>query len=140
MAYILIVDDDREFADPAALVLRHAGHEVSMELTVDDGLASMNLRLPDLLILDVMFPENTSAGFELAREMRHDHAKLKNVPILMLTAVNERFPLGLSDRDIDKEWLPVSSFLEKPVDLKRLIQEVETLLAKDGKSGNQTSR
>ncbi|MBI5725096.1 MAG: response regulator [Planctomycetes bacterium] len=128
MAYVLIVDDDLDFANTTAVALRGAGHEVNMESNVDGALENMNRRRPDLLILDVMFSEDISAGFVLARAMRHHHEHLKGVPILMLTAVNTRFPLGFGRRDIDDEWLPVSDFLEKPVELKHLVRRVEELL------------
>ena len=83
---------------------------------------------PDLVILDVMFPEDPSAGFELARSIQHDDENLKGIPILMLTAINVRFPLGFGSRDIDEEWLPVSDFLEKPIDLNVLRKKVADLL------------
>lgn len=130
MAYILIVDDDEDFASAAAAVLSGAGHEVKVELDTDDGAKSMEARRPDLVILDVMFPEDASAGFELARYMRHENEKLKGIPVLMLTAVNTKFPLGFSSRDIDDNWLPVSDFVEKPVDFDVLCSKVDDLLAK----------
>jgi DNA-binding response OmpR family regulator len=61
--------------------------------------------------------------------MRLSHDALKDVPILMLTAVNTRFPLGFSAKDIDEAWLPVTDFLEKPVDLDVLAERVDTILA-----------
>ena len=130
MAYILIVDDDEDFASAAAAVLSDAGHEVKVELDTEDGAKSMEARRPDLVILDVMFPEDASAGFELARHMHHENEKLKGIPVLMLTAVNTKFPLGFSSRDIDDNWLPVSDFLEKPVDFDVLSSKVDDLLAK----------
>ena len=128
MAYLLIVDDDEDFAGAAATALRAAGHEVQIELDPASAVASMETRRPDLAILDVMFPEDVSAGFELARTMRHHNEKLKGIPILMLTAVNVKFPLGFGTRDIDDTWLPISDFLEKPVDLDVLCSKVEALL------------
>lgn len=62
--------------------------------------------------------------------MRHYNEKLKGIPVLMLTAVNAKFPLGFSSRDIDDAWLPVSDFLEKPVDLDVLRDKVAALLQK----------
>ena len=37
-------------------------------------------------------------------------------------------PMGFNERDIDKEWLPVSDFVEKPVDLNVLKDKVHALL------------
>jgi len=76
-----------------------------------------------------MFPENRSAGFELARALRHFHENLQDIPIVLLTAVNTRFLLGFSTQDIDDDWLPVADFVEKPVDLNVLHKKVTTLLA-----------
>jgi hypothetical protein len=61
--------------------------------------------------------------------MRWRYETLKDVPILMLTAVNIRFPLGFSAKDIDDDWMPVTEFLEKPVDLDVLAERVDTILA-----------
>lgn len=130
MAYVLIVDDDEDFAHTAAVVLRQEGHDVQIELDTGDASQSMQNRCPDLVVLDVMFPEDASAGFELARSIRHDSGNLKDVPILMLTAINTKFPLGFGAKDIDNDWLPVTDFLEKPVDFDLLRQKVAELLGK----------
>jgi len=130
MAYVMIVDDDEDFAAAASTVLRNAGHEVQIELDTESATKSMEKRPPELVILDVMFPEDASAGFELARTMRHYNEKLKDIPVLMLTAVNAKFPLGFGSRDIDDNWLPVSDFLEKPVDFDVLQGKVDALLQK----------
>ena len=130
MAYVMIVDDDEHFADVASTVLRKVGHEVQIELDTESALKSMEKRQPELVILDVMFPEDISAGFTLARTMHNFKENLKNIPILMLTAINEKFPLGFGSKDIDDNWMPVSEFLEKPVDLDVLADKVETMLGK----------
>ncbi len=140
MAHLMIVDDDEDFASAAATILRDAGHEVQIELETENAFKHMEDNRPDLVILDVMFPEDSSAGFELARTMRHYSEKLKDVPVLMLTAVNTKFPLGFSSRDIDDTWLPVSDFLEKPVDFDTLRNKVDALLrqaAKPDQPGGQ---
>ncbi|UCG57281.1 MAG: response regulator [Phycisphaerales bacterium] len=130
MAYLLIVDDDEDFANTAATVLRGEGHDVQIELDTDDALHSMENKAPDLVVLDVMFPEDASAGFELARVLRHQ-SETKDIPILMLTAINAKFPLGFGPQDIDQDWLPVTDFLEKPVDFDVLRGKVSELLRED---------
>ena len=130
MAYVMIVDDDEDFATAASKVIESAGHEVVVIANTEDATKSMEERLPDLAILDVMFPEDSTSGFTLARAMRLSNEKLKNVPILMLTAVNTKFPLGFSEDDIDDRWLPIDDFVEKPVDLDVLVERVNRLLAK----------
>jgi len=130
MAYLLMTDDDEDFLVATAMVLRKAGHEVDTETQTDKVVERIRKRMPDLLILDVMFPEDASAGFDLARTVRRTFQDMK---ILMLTAVNTKFPLGFSADDIDDEWLPVTDFLEKPVDLDVLRDRVEALVAKKNK-------
>jgi hypothetical protein len=48
----------------------------------------------------------------------------------LLTAINARFPLGFGPNDIDSEWMPVTEFLEKPVDFDVLKDKVAKLLGK----------
>ncbi|NUQ66333.1 MAG: response regulator [Pirellulales bacterium] len=126
MAYLLIIDDDEDFAGAVAAVLQSEGHETAIELDDRKAMDRLRQRRPDAIVLDVMFPENPSGGFELARKIRRSYDRL---PILMLTAVNQQFPLGFSNKDIDPTWLPVTEFLEKPVDFQLLSRKVAQLLA-----------
>ena len=128
MSQILIIDDDEDFASAVAVVMRGAGFEVDIALDIPSADRNMEVKTPDLIILDVMFPENTEEGFEFARKLRSNQDKSGKIPILMLTAVNRKFPLGFSKNDIDDNWLPADDFMEKPVDLDRLRDKVTALL------------
>lgn len=130
MARLMIVDDDEDFAKATAKVLKNDGHEVQIELTPEVALEHLEQRQPDLVILDVMFPEDCSAGFKLARMIRTGREGLKETPILMLTAVNSKFPLRFTSEDIDRTWLPVTDFLEKPMDFDVLREKVSALVSK----------
>ena len=125
MAYLLIVDDDPEFASSVATVCQADGHEVLTVHTPADALASVAQRRPDGVLLDVIFPEDPTAGFQVAREIRR---KFGEIPILLLTAVNQEFPLGFSHKDFDATWLPVVEFVEKPVDFALLREKVARLV------------
>lgn len=132
MARILIVDDDVEFAMNTAAVLNADGHETTLVHTTENGVAIVTQNKPDLLILDVMFPTNPVAGFDLAREIRR-HKETNDLPILLLTGVNQEFPMGFSIDDIDADWMPIQGFIEKPFKDKDLQQSVAKLLAKPRK-------
>ena len=127
MAYLMIVDDDREFASALSLVLVQEGHEVAVQTDTALAMAEMQSRPPDLAILDVMFPGDDFAGFELARAMCKS-PDLKRIPILMLTGVNQQLALNFSNLDTDTSWLPVCEFVDKPVDPKVLAGKVRSLL------------
>ncbi len=130
MAYVMVVDDDEDMASAVAMMLQNAGHETGIELAIDRAVTSMEARRPDLVILDVMFPNDKVAGFNLARTMRLYNEKLKGIPVIMLTAVNQEYRgLHFSNRDIDDHWLPVAEFLDKPVDPSVLREKVSALLS-----------
>ena len=131
MAYVMVVDDNEDLAIAAAYALRDEGHEVVTKLETGTALEEMQGRPPDLVILDVMFPGDDFAGFELARAMCRCPG-LRQVPILMLTGVNQELGMKVSTFDIDNTWLPVTDFLEKPVDFGMLVSKVEFLLQAAG--------
>lgn len=141
MATIMIVDDDEDFTAAIARVLKDDGHSVHVEADTQGAWEALEKNRPDLLILDVMFPEDTSAGFEFARKLHHSSEALRTIPILMLTAINARYPLGFSfnSDDIDEEWMPVSDFLEKPVDFQALKTKTAALLARSAASADKTN-
>lgn len=127
MARILVVDDDVEGAKITAAVLVAKGHEVELLHSTDNAVEILTRTRPDLLILDVMFPDSPVAGFDLAREIRR-HPEINNLPILLLTGVNQEFPMGFCDSDIDSNWMPIQSFIEKPFKIDELLRVVAKLL------------
>jgi len=128
VAIIKIIDDDEEFAEDLSMVLKKEGHEVSVRDTTEGAIDELLEHKPDLLILDVMFPENPAGGFDLAREIRQTD-RIKDLPIILLTAINQEFPMDFSSKDIDKEWMPVEDFAEKPVDIKEMLDKVKKILS-----------
>jgi DNA-binding response OmpR family regulator len=127
MAKIKIIDDDVDIAEDTAAILQSAGHDVSLLHTTEDAVQVLVDDQPDILILDVMFPDNPVAGFDLARQIRRNRA-LRALPIIMLTGVNREFPMDFSGKDIDSDWMPVQEFLEKPVDPSILLDRIQKML------------
>jgi CheY-like chemotaxis protein len=90
-------------------------------------MAKLKAGKPDLLILDVMMA-GWSDGFEMARELRKN-PEYKEMPIIMLTGVEQRTGIGFKSTAGDPEWLPVDAFLDKPVEPQVLLAEVRKLLS-----------
>jgi len=129
MARIMIVDDDVDLTNNTATLLRGHGHEVSTLNVTDNAIAVITKTKPDLLILDVMFPDNPVAGFDLARQIRTTKAT-KDLPVILLTSINQEFPMDFSDDDVDPDWMPVQDFMEKPVKIPLLLNKMNRLLKK----------
>lgn len=127
---VLLVDDDIDFLEINRMTLERAGFEVVTADTGDEGFAVASTSKVDVAVLDVMMDTPTE-GFELARKLRQ-HEATKRIPLLMLTSVNtENEAIGsyvrFTDRDRDKEWLPVDRFVDKPIKPEELISLVRTL-------------
>ncbi len=129
MKKIYIIDDDRDIVESISMVLKSNGYEVAAQYNDEDAANRVKKFGPDLIILDVMFPENSSAGFDIAREIKNEPG-LTGVPIIMLSAINERgiYVGQFSSQDVDPEWLPVNAFIDKPVSPKELLARVNSML------------
>ncbi len=124
---IFIVDDDNDIIDAISMVLTKHGYQVASSLTASDALAKIKKERPDLIILDVMFPEDPSKGFELSRLFHNDPA-VKDIPVIIFSAVNIRFKLGFSKKEIDDDWMPVKEFVEKPIEPEKLLAVIKKIL------------
>ncbi|MHC4233396.1 MAG: response regulator [Planctomycetota bacterium] len=127
-ATILVVDDDEDIRLAVQALLESRDYKVETAATKEEGLQKFTTVKPDLAILDVMMV-SWQDGFELARELKKD-PDLKNVPILMLTGVENKTGFEFKSAAGDEEWLPVEGFLDKPVEPEVLLAEVEKLLTK----------
>jgi DNA-binding response OmpR family regulator len=130
MKKIYLVDDDVDLVASMTMTLESAGYTVKSQH--DDKDLAENIRSfnPELIILDVMFPDDEGAGFKMARTIAN-HEGIKNLPVLMLSGVNAEgdFVGKFSNRDIDETYMPVTEFVEKPIDPKKLLAKVEELTA-----------
>ncbi|GAB6278405.1 MAG: hypothetical protein STSR0006_04020 [Lentimicrobium sp.] len=123
---ILLVDDDIDFVFIQKAFLEKEGFQVVTAGDKFAGFERAKAEKPDLAILDVMMTTDQE-GFEMAREMRKDPL-LKDIPIIMLTSVDSVTGLNLKEMANDPKWLPVDSYLEKPVQPQKLLSEIKRLL------------
>lgn len=130
MARILIVDDDPDIVESLSMVLTAHGHDVHSLSSTHGLLQKAQSIAPDLIVLDVIFPDDPQAGFKAARDLAASR-ELRHLPILMLSAVNQNSALAFSfsESDISQDFLPVQAFLEKPVEPATLVARVDALLS-----------
>ena len=124
MAQILLVDDDQDIIEMNRTVFAQRGHNVKAAYSAAEAMKTAKTDPPDLAVLDVMMEDKT-AGFELARSL---HALYPTMPMIMLTGISKEMGLGYTFQP-DETWLPVSKFLEKPVNPRILADEADKLLA-----------
>lgn len=116
---ILVVEDERDIAEPVTQLLRAQRYEVTWTASLEEAHDALGENTYDLAILDVMLPEGEDAGFELAEGLR---AAGFEGSILFVTArdsVEDRI------RGLD---LGGDDYLIKPFSLKELLARVRTLL------------
>jgi CheY-like chemotaxis protein len=128
MPKILVIDDDQDFLDATRMVLERARYDVAVAVTPDEGLKLIKSLDPDLVILDVMMPSDYE-GFAVARAIRED-LNLRDLPIIILSAVHERKQVPYRF-GADPDYLPVDTFLDKPLDVARLVDSVRRLLGEE---------
>jgi CheY-like chemotaxis protein len=125
---VYVIDDEPSIVETVSLVLEGNGYTVGSQNDDKDVVENVVEFGADLVILDVMLPEDTAAGFKMARALQDDE-RTTALPRLMLTAVNESgiYVGKFSNKDLDDVWLPVQEFVEKPVVPDVLLAKVKAL-------------
>ncbi len=116
MTHVLVVDDDRRLRTLLRKYLADNGYDVSEAASAAEARALLSLLRADLMVLDVMMPEET--GLEFAASL----SSLHRPPILMLTALDS--PL---DRIAGLE-AGVEDYLAKPFEPRELLLRLTNIL------------
>ncbi len=120
--HILVVDDDSRIRDLLARYLQDNGFRVTTAIDAASARATMRSLSFDLLILDVMMPQES--GLDFARSLRNE----SHVPILMLTARAE------PEHRIEGLETGVDDYLAKPFEPRELLLRVSNVLRRGGAS------
>jgi CheY-like chemotaxis protein len=124
---VLVVDDEADMRIFVSTVAEMGGYEA---LTADSGAHAMELarvRLPDLVILDVMMPK-IEDGIQTFQEFKST-AGLNQIPIIMLSAIAKKtffHYVALSARG-EAPHEP-DGYMEKPPEADDLLHMMQTLL------------
>ncbi|MEI8213142.1 MAG: response regulator [Planctomycetota bacterium] len=115
---ILVVEDDRSLSEILVYNLDKSGYEVSLAIDGRDGLSQAQLKLPEIILLDVMLP--FMDGIEVCRRIR-SKPETAGAIIIMLTAKTEEadqligFSVGADD------------YVTKPFSVRVLLERIKAL-------------
>lgn len=119
MALIYIVEDDRNISEIESFALKNSGFHVEEFSDAKDFFERLDEKLPNLILLDVMLPDEDGLSIIAKLRKRSDTRKL---PVIMVTA---------KTMEIDKVKgldMGADDYLAKPFGVMELISRVKALL------------
>lgn len=123
---VLLIDDDPRIRQVLGLALRGEGYTVDVAETAAAGLAALEESPPDVVLLDVMLPDED--GFSVCRRIR----SRSHVPVIMVTARTDSHDVvaGLESGADD--------YVSKPLMAKELSARIRALLRRAGPRQDET--
>jgi two-component system OmpR family response regulator len=115
---IAIVEDEAAIRENYADVLRSQGYQVQTYANRSTATQAFNLRLPNLVILDIGLNEEYDGGFLLCQQLR---AKSATLPIIFLTARDNDFDTVSGLR------IGADDYLTKDISLPHLTARISAL-------------
>ncbi len=111
---VLVVEDDRDEAE--FLKVFFDQHRIEVQIARDGGQAhsAFTMRKPDLVLLDLILPNNVS-GFEVCERMKHTD---DSVPVLILSAIDMDDARDLAER------VGADGYVTKPYDPDELLRTI----------------
>ena len=125
MPKILLVEDNEMNRDMLSRRLQRKGYEVVTAVDGKDGVARALAEAPALILMDMSLP--VLDGWEATRQLRASPGT-RSIPVIALTA-------HAMSGDREKALQAgCDDFDTKPVELDRLLEKIEALLARKGAS------
>jgi PAS domain S-box-containing protein len=128
---VLIVDDERTNRDLLEVMLTQEGYQLLTATSGEEALAMVAQQPPDVILLDIMMPGMD--GYRVVEKLKANLAT-KNIPVIMVTALNDRNARLLGLR------AGAEDFLTKPVDRAELRVRVRNLSRLKTSSDDKYSR
>lgn len=123
-ARILVVEDNNLVAKTISFKLRGSGYEVATALDGSEAMAAVRKNRPDLILLDIMFPDDFAGGWDGFSIMQwlHRMDETRPIPIIIMTG----------SEDVKNEERAKSegaaAFFRKPIQHEKLLSTIRTLL------------
>ena len=119
MAFIFIVEDDANIREIETIALKNSNYEVKAFENAKDFYKKLEETIPDLVILDVMLPDES--GYKILKNLRMSE-KTRKIPVIMVTAKTQELDMI---RGFDEG---ADDYIKKPFSIMELISRVKALL------------
>lgn len=131
MALIYVVEDDDNIREIETIALKNSNYLVNAFARATDFYRALNDILPDLVLMDVMLPDEN--GCDIVRRLRSQSAT-KRLPVIMVTAKTSEMDMvkGLDDGADD--------YIKKPFSVLELLSRVKALLRRSTEETAQQLR
>lgn len=116
---VLLVDDDRALTSGIQAAATDWNLSIQVAPTLSAARQTITTQLPDIVLLDLTFPDSTEDGLTLLAELSHAQPQL---PVLVFTARD-----NFSDR-LRVSRLGGRGFLHKPMPVEQLLQTITQTL------------
>lgn len=116
-AKIFYLDDEPELLDFVSFILKRYDYDVITGERWEDVYLEQ-LKEVDLILLDIMFPEEDFTGYDICTKIRSEES-LKDVPVYMFSAKCFK-----EDKD-EAIRRGANGFIEKPIAVEQLLNIVE---------------
>ena len=83
---ILVIEDERPLVEVLSYNLEREGFEVVASFDGQEGLRQAQLKLPDLIVLDLMLPQKGGLEEEVCERAQATTKHQHDIPIIMVTA------------------------------------------------------
>jgi CheY-like chemotaxis protein len=103
--FVLVIDDNENFADNIAEILRLDGWDADVAASGEEALTKVQVREPTIVVTDYNLPVMTGADFVERYRQKHPH-----VIAVVVSAYND-------DRTIKAAMAVGAAFLPKPLDV-----------------------
>jgi DNA-binding response OmpR family regulator len=117
--FVAVVDDEPDIVDLITIHLKKAGFRPGGFFEAKSFLDSLEKRIPDLVLLDLMLPDID--GLEVCKLLRRKE-EWASIPVIMVTARGEE-----GDKVLGLE-LGADDYITKPFSAKELVARVKTVL------------
>ena len=128
---VLVVDDEPDMRIFVSNLLDSDGFVPITAKDRTEGFKKAITENPAVIILDMMMPGES--GIQMYRDLKREK-KLKHVPVIMLFTIDRETFCKLyivRGSPLNKVTLKPDTFLEKPLEVKDLINLVRTLITKE---------